>query len=448
LNTGSDSYVTSVSDTSEFNVFQQLKIYDNYWETLFARHIVNAANAGSVGGLKQANIQGNTEGWCRADHMCLLVPITYTYTSDYVFSADTEFSLAMNAPPGNENAFDTATNPAGAAIEAFFALANQRFVNNPYVVFSEDTLGEHFNHAWMGGLDVFNRLRLLIGNNGQPIQKQIETEPIGLKYHASTQRCGQILQQTMAQWGLPNVSGFHQHVYAQNDAIFNLNNLSALTDVNPVTNGPYPMVGGAVTKAEAIVIMNSFLSRNGRTKENQASIINAIEKRFDYKDESSKFYFQMLSEIDYLSNFDTRTLERGVAPAQDRFVITTKKRYLTLPLQSVIPLFRGSKFLPPDFRFKFEFEVNDGRVIAKRMSEFVQQSHPVARADVMDTGRHPWRCKASIKAAADAGGIELQYPYHILRQPVQAAISSMWLQKPFLYYFDIWERRLVFHTSS
>ena len=30
LNTGNDQYVQAVSDTSEFNVYGQMKIYDNY----------------------------------------------------------------------------------------------------------------------------------------------------------------------------------------------------------------------------------------------------------------------------------------------------------------------------------------------------------------------------------------------------------------------------------
>ena len=80
LNTGADQYITSISDTSEFNVFGQMKIYDNYWDTFFARHIVNAANAGSALGttVRDAIIQSNTEGWVRADHMVLQVPISWT----------------------------------------------------------------------------------------------------------------------------------------------------------------------------------------------------------------------------------------------------------------------------------------------------------------------------------------------------------------------------------
>jgi len=221
LNTGSDAYVTSISDTSEFNVFQQLKIYDNYWDTLFARHIVNAANAGQQANLlSQVNIQGNTEGWCRADHMCLMVPVVFSYAWEYVRSSS-DAQILPDVPAisadGAVTVFDCVNaadaslmqgtiSQDGAGDSGFtpgvypkvFPWGNtfHSFLNNAANIFAPHNLAMH-KHSWFGVVDIFERLRVLIGNNGQMLQKQIETEPIGMKYHMSNIRCGKILQKAV-----------------------------------------------------------------------------------------------------------------------------------------------------------------------------------------------------------------------------------------------------------
>jgi hypothetical protein len=113
----------------------------------------------------------------------------------------------------------------------------------------------------------------------------------------------------------------------------------------------------------------------------------------------------------------------------------TRRRNLTLPLQAIIPFFRGAKFLPPDFRFKFEIEVNTGRVIMRKDWQAVMNFNPTNTGPFW-SGMSPLNANAYCRVAPNASGIEFQYPYHILRQPVQAAISSMWLQKPFLYNYE------------
>ena len=425
LNTGSDAYVTSISDTSEFNVFQQLKIYDNYWDTLFARHIVNAANAGAAPSLlSQVNIQGNTEGWCRADHMALMVPITFTYAWEYVrLPTDANIPsavptlVAYDNPEASYNMADaslatgTVTNatanksgwPAGTYPIAFpWENTVGPLLNNAATIFDVPDLNK-MKHNWIGVLDVFERLRILIGNNGQMLQKQIETEPIGMKYHMSTIRCGKVLLKALSEWGLQSPCGF---------------------EINDMKSEE--MTSAWYTELRAL-----YYSTNGIT---------------DSHTENAGLYLKFLSKVSSISNYDTRSVIRGIEGSTARICTTTRTKNLTLPLQGIIPFFRGAKFLPPDFRFKFEIEINSGRMIAKKYEGLVLNTATGATVATAGTPgaitaapyaqRTASGCYSQISARANAAGIELHYPYHILRQPVQAAISAMWLQKPFLYNYE------------
>ena len=107
----------------------------------------------------------------------------------------------------------------------------------------------------------------------------------------------------------------------------------------------------------------------------------------------------------------------------------------------------NSSDLPPDLRFKFEIETSNTEVL-------IAQSTPgrsVLPGTVYDVVTNPgapfYKFTAAgapaintryrtITARALTNAMELQYPWHVLRQPVQAAISSMWLQKPFLFNYE------------
>ena len=393
LNTGADQYITSISDTSEFNVFGQMKIYDNYWDTFFARHIVNAANAGSALGttVRDAIIQSNTEGWVRADHMVLQVPVTFTYTARWNKCELQTDELHTAVVAGVGRIFD---NYYTTNVEINYATSAYQ-MNNPANQYTPYSL-ERDRHAWFGVIDSFNRLRLLIGNNGQQVQKQIETEPIGMKYHMAHNRMGQVVEQVQNQWGVANPIGSTRYEVTEPSGLYG----SACID-KMIT--PY---------------------------------------------EENKTYFDMLSEIGP-GNWDTiAPIVQGTA----RFQRVTKTRLLPLPLQSIMPFFRGAKFLPPDFRFKFEIQTNSGNVIASKLMPWARYTVdaqafgsfninptdagagvPVWTTNAMATGEYT---PHTIMAAINANGIELQYPWHVLRQPVQAAISAMWLQKPFLYNYE------------
>lgn len=411
LNTGTDAYVTSISDTSEFNVFQQLKIYDNYWETLFAKHIVTsgAQAQGTYGVISNVNIQGNTEGWVRADHMVLEVPIEFQYLYDYNAMQGESFpTRAGGAIPTLANIqvgdveFDkvyvgsNAANPWQLAADTAEYWQAQ---NSPNFIYTAATL-PLFAHSWVGCIDVFNRLRLLVGNNGQQIQKQIETEPIGLKYNISKARYGPVVEKCINEWGLQQVPGAFRR-----DTLY-----SATRNAQ---------CGPSLTRTYND--WNELYSRSAGYAQM-------------YNNDNARSYFRMLSDCSLNNNYTTAEL---IAPtladvaSKVRHMKVTKRRRLTLPLQCIMPLFRGSKFLPPDFRFKFEIETNVGKIIAQKLQLFAARSHETANGMA-----DPALSVASLAVAADGSGINLQYPYHILRQPVQAAISAMWLQKPFLFNYE------------
>ena len=413
LNTGSDAYVTSISDTSEFNVFQQLKIYDNYWETLFGRHIISAANAGAAPDLlSQVNIQGNTEGWTRADHMCLMVPVQFTYNYNYTKCTSDELVTAtVTAAQNKHDAATSGTTP-------FDWEGVHSIINNAAITFSHHNL-KIFKHAWIGVLDIFERLRMLVGNNGQMLQKQIETEPIGMKYHISTLRCGKVLQKAIGEWGIPNVIGFDLMDTTQ----------ALLATIQPFGSAYW---GGTDNRL--------MWSRN------RDAVLELAYQDNDHNEEDAALnYFRMISSISSVSNYDSRQLLRGIAGSTNRIVQVTRTRNLTLPLQAIIPFFRGAKFLPPDFRFKFEIEVNSGRMIMKQ-SPLVSNLNQMSQAAF--EGNDPRCSYGEVKAKCNASGIELHYPYHILRQPVQAAISAMWLQKPFLYNYETIQSTEIIPTQG
>jgi hypothetical protein len=409
FNTGSDAYITSVSDTSEFNVFGQTKIYDNFWETTFARHTINTA---SYINTPQSNdstysLQGNTEGWARMDQMALSVPITFRYNFEYsTFREDEYFP---NVGTNGSNFVDDYL--VGGA---YFPWDFQSMFNNPAIVFCQEYLG-HFKHAWFGCIDVFTRLRCLVGNNGQCIQTQLETEPIGLKYHMTNLRSGEVVDKAVGEWGVAQPLGIHvTEGYNQSYNIIG-DNINA--------NTHFGTSAAAVTRCNEVNLRTAILCQKSRNYQ------------------TSPHFYRMISNVGSCSNCDTRDCSFG--PANEtvtlsRWLYVTKKRALTLPLQAILPFFRGARFLPPDFRFKFE--INMKTLGVKIMEKPTPIPHmgkkPTKNSETSYINRDPILANANVFVTGDPTGVELHYPYHILRQPVQAAISSMWLQKPFLYNYE------------
>lgn len=369
LNTGNDQYVQAVSDTSEFNVYGQMKIYDNYWDTFYARHIVNAANAGNpTTQSTNAIIQSNTEGWVRCDHMTLSIPVEFAY---YMGAASTNTTDYTN----------WFTNVPGVA-----TLVTQNAIKKG---FDAPLISADFLHPWFALLDIFTKIRLLIGNNGQQVQKQVETEPFGMKYNMFNLRRGNILTHAVSLWGKPNA----------NIQQFNFVDTATYTD---------------------------------------------IEGRANYNTVEPSNYDTMISRISLKNNYDTVTF----LASQDTslpdvklvpYIRATRQRIVPLPLQAIMTFFQGPKFLPPDFRFKFEIETNNSEIqimtskpyVSTFTNTTVTQGAYAFGNPINENTRHRY-----VTARALTSAMELQYPWHVLRQPVQAAISSMWLQKPFMFNYE------------
>lgn len=387
LNTGNDQYVQAVSDTSEFNVYGQMKIYDNYWDTFFARHIVNAANTGTTTiNTQNAVIQSNTEGWARADHMMLQVPIEFQYCAEASgrqddVSKDLVVPLVCDSDDMNDNEIQVYNRPSDG--------------------FSIDELWGDFLHPWYALINVFTKLRLLIGNNGQQVQKQIETEPFGMKVNMSNLRAGPVITNAMRFWGMekPMLQPTH----------------GDLPDYVGVSGSEYTIIGPTNSDEHAAELYLSGIPKNDA-------------------------YLRMLSKISWRDNdgsstYTVKAYGEDAEPALRNILQWNKRRILSLPLQCIMPFFRGPKFLPPDFRFKFEIETLTSPIlIARTLPVFQheissQNGKFAADVDIRAAYRQ-------IKAQALTNGIELTYPWHVLRQPVQAAISSMWLQRPFLFNYE------------
>lgn len=439
LNTGQDSYVTTISDTSEFNVYNQLRIYDNFWDTQFSEHIVNASNSG--GTITNAIIQGNTEGWVRCDHMCLVVPFEVKYSARNVI-----------------NQVPTDTNVPGAS---YYSVNHHKSSLSRYFNLDRIRVAYHPRYAF---LDCFNRLKVLLGNNGQQIQKTAETQPLGLKHHMVNHRYGAEIKSVMSCWGLRNA---HTRLVNKNWEAFN---------------------------------------STGDTRE--PTVFDRDDTWNDWmrtwsQDDESESYFKFLTEglSNKYGNLAATVENQTITPIrggiQQRVANNiTVIRQLVLPLQCVIPFFRGAKYLPPDFRFKFELESSlekwiaqssriyeDGGIIPIHWKETGvvdgatqwgvnlgaigiagananQPRFPITSFRSAEIGRWSYRLKPNagdnvgeryvqmpmypqaynkdfyITAQMRLADVKFAYPWHILRQPVQAAISTMWLQKPFLFNYE------------
>jgi hypothetical protein len=413
LNTGSDAYVTTISDTSEFNVFGQTKIVDNFWETFMARHSINTAAYTQQSQQPDSTfyLQGNTEGWCRVDLMALAVPIEFKYNYSYTPYRTNEFFP------------DTLTSAANAWDKAYLQFADgrsfewgfQAAFNNPAVIFSQTYL-PLFRHAWFGCMDVFTRIRCLLGNNGQCIQSQFETEPIGLKYNMSTLRMGAVLEKAVGEWGLEQATG--------------------LTHMEGIKFS-YQDIGDVAGRPQAFGADANATRQTWETNMRVANILHESKNGA-----MNPAFSRMISNVGSEGNFKSRGIALGPANNRGavitRWIWTYKDRVLTLPLQAILPFFRGARYLPPDFRFKFEFNFNTQAVkIMEKNEDLVAcRTLPKISADASYINRDPSTCHANVFVKAVPGDLELHYPWHVLRQPVQAAISSMWLQKPFLYNFE------------
>lgn len=414
LNTGADSYVTTVSDTSEFNVFGQTKIVDNFWETYMARHTINTAayTQQSQSSDSTFYLQGNTEGWCRVDLMALAVPIEFKYNFSYTpFRVDEYFPDTVTS---GANRWDKAYLESNTG--STFPWDLHACINNPAIAFSQEYL-PLFRHAWYGCMDIFTRIRVLLGNNGQCIQSQFETEPIGLKYNMSTLRMGSVLEKAVGEWGLEQATG--------------------LTLIEGSPSG-YKDIGynSADNPAE-------YGTNHQATLDTWETNLRVAKILHESKNGAMNPWFsRMISNVGNQSNYNSRGIEFGPANTNGalitRWMWVYKNRVLTLPLQAILPFFRGARYLPPDFRFKFEFNFNTDsvKIMEKNEDMVMCRTLPKKTSEASHINRDPATCHANVFVKAVPNDIELHYPWHILRQPVQAAISSMWLQKPFLYNFE------------
>lgn len=308
---------------SEFSVFEQLKIDENFWDSTFTEHYIQGTNSSLNSGGIDAYIQFNTVGWVRADEISLTVPIYLNYNWRRIANqTKSAFPKEPNINPRDDDISDNWSTPqiTDAAASPCFVFTKERLLNA--------------YHGQYSMLDIFRRITITVGNNAAPVQKTIETMPQGMKHLMVTHKRGPLVSKMMSFWGLPI------HTLAPTslvtDELFTDNETRIWTSnyhlAEPTTTRLHDYQKDPMIQGYCEFLHNSAV---GPDSDSTARIFGGVQ-----------------------------TLESIAQQAQipRNFIELRVKRELCLPLQCICSFFRGARWLPPDFRINLQFEKATGLV--------------------------------------------------------------------------------------
>lgn len=392
LNTlGNDPYVRVTANSGEFNLFQQMNLTDNFYDSRFEEVYVTQNSAGAANALSLASLQFNTMGWSRVDRMYLQIPVVINYIASncwHGFEADVD--------PLRWHEYDYADPTLNWIMQTAYTLPNATdFVSSM----------TQLDFALM---EIFNRIQVYGGNNNQPIGRTQSFFKEGLKTQLREVPWNENTAKILGRWGLPqaNLNAVNSNTSSVNNNIISLGSFSPMTTKNSSYNLNANNIpdNWASTWAETLFACDPT---------NQGGVFNTV-------------------------------------PATNRAVFNQTRLNLVLPLAYINNFFRHKTYLPPDFKLKIDIEG-----VPQPLNGEINFNCPLIAVGnlnqynprMMLNDTHFADCYG-FSAGIDFSNIKCVYQNHTLRQPIQAQINEKWLAYPIVYNYETFEQYDVDNSAQ
>lgn len=392
LNTiGNDPYVKVQANSGEFNLFQQLTLQDNFYDSRYEEVYVTQNSAGTANATSLASLQFNTMGWTRVDRMYLQIPVVFNQV----------VSNSWHASNTDGDLYNHLLTYPDPNLKREYLVKQRICPENCGDSFEKYLL--NFIQTDFALMSIFNRIAIYGGNNNQPIGRTQSFFLEGLKTQLRDVPWNENTIKILGNWGLP------------------VSNLSG--------NGPtYMQELGADTLSQGSFFPNYSVSSY---MNNQMEII---------PDSWARQWANLIASI------DDETINGGSFDWLDttnrHSIYQQSQMNIVLPLSYINNFFRHKTYLPPDFKLKIDIEgvsqskgspinFNCPLIVTKSMNEFSTRLLMNETHDATLT---------AISAGINFSQIKLVYQNHTLRQPIQAQINEKWLSYPIVYNYETFEQ--------
>lgn len=375
-NLSNDPYVTVSSDSSQFNIWQQFRMSNNFLESTILENYVTQSNLGSS--ISSYTLQGNFQGWVPTDQIYLSIPITIRASSGRQIKNDGSANLVAQDP---------------AVFLSFMEALQQRilaqddFPQRTTFAVPSVSLCSDLTELLMPDfalLHIFERIGIYGGNNNQALGRTPMFDLEGMKQVAFDDKFDDVKIQDYGMWGVPVsvMASQYQQPYGENN-----------------------------------VLSDEYVSYNFPVDSDSVSSAGTTINREWYK-AFGKILMQTSTH-----NEATRTAV-GDTNIADYY---TKTINVPLKLSMINSFFKTSQFLPPEFKYKIDLRAqNDFTTIA------------CTDRSQYKGGATCWP-NTCIFDAKMSGPPKLIYVSHTLTQPMQDSLNMKWMQYPFLYNYETYE---------
>lgn len=408
LNTiGNDPYVRVIANSGEFNLFQQMNLSDNFYDSRFEEVYVTQNSAGATGALSLASLQFNTMGWTRADRMYLQVPVVLNWIASNCWheqGADQEIDYYA------EDHNDPSIQNISASI-----IRNAEYDAGLLTVQAGN---EDFN-KWVCNqtqvdwamMEIFNRIQIYGGNNNQPIGRTQSFYKEGLKTQLREVPWNSNNVKLLGNWGLP------------------VSNLGCVSS-------------SLRTIGENIASIGSYLPYYFGDSINPN--LTCVP------DDWIKSWAKTLLCCDPITHGTSLNSMMPLPGSDNRAVYNQARVNLTLPLSFINNFFRHKTYLPPDFKFKIDVEG-----VSQPLGVEPNYNCPliiVGNLNQINPRLNYNRTEAAscwgMSGGIDFSGLKIIYQNHTLRQPIQAQINEKWVSYPIVYNYETFETYDVDNSAN
>lgn len=415
LNTlGNDPYVRVTANSGEFNLFQQMNLSDNFYDSRYEEAYVTQNSAGTGSNLALASLQFNTMGWVRADRMYLQIPVVMNslYTNKWSSGARGDLRVAADGWPE----FDI------IAFWEYMIQAGQEKpttdATNSQICFLDKDLKTflaNFTTVDMALMHIFNRIAIYGGNNNQPIGRTQGFFLEGLKTQMREIPWNENTLKILANWGLP---------------ITNLVCMSGAASQDSSTGAG----GKDQFTSQAVQTSRQFIN-----KRSPSGYLNPLMEHVP--EEWIKQWTNVLASCS--SSINGTTFKKIASGSETHACYNQTLFNMVLPLSYINNFFRHKTYIPPDFKFKIDIEG-----ILQNFDTDINYNCPiVAVSNCHQSAPSLYESSASNErpdfyaytAGISFSNIRMIYQQHTLRQPIQAQINEKWLSYPIVYNYETFE---------
>jgi hypothetical protein len=297
-NLSNDPYVTVSSDSSQFNIWQQFRMSNNFLESTILENYVTQTNLGSS--ITSYTLQGNFQGWVPTDSIYLHVPIEIDAQIGVSSTGESAVPVIQPQDPAqflssNDNAVQRLIK-SGAFKSEVMDISR---INSVSAMLMTD----------FAMLHVFERIGIYGGNNNQALGRTPMFDLEGMKQVAYDDKFDEAKISEYGLWGVP------------------VSTLAAQYN-NSYTN----------LLKETIEVTTNYLGDTVNYGSTSSTIDPAWYRAF------SKVLLQT-------SQSNQSVVTPGGTP---NTFIYTKTINVPLKLSMINSFFKTSQFLPPEFKYKID----------------------------------------------------------------------------------------------